>query len=522
MNNVEINLLPWQADVHAINAHYTLGLCARATGKTIGGIALRVQRLSQVMPGCQVLLFSDTYERLTDRIVPNIRHALENHLHMQDGVDFVMYKKPPEHWAKPIIKLDKYDKVISFSTGMALCLVSLKVPGSANAFNAQAAIGDEVKYCEEEKIDTEIIPSLRGAEEMFGHLPEYLSVWMFTDKYPRKGTNVKWLLKKREKVNKEAVAVVRTLQHRIYHLEDVMRNSTSTATIYKYKKEILLLQRKADQIRKHLVYVCESQPYENLPVVGEFYFKHARKTTKSEMEFNVSFLNHDPYKVENAFYPDITRDHYYESSTDVDVDKPLIISFDYNFRIIPIVVGQIGHLPGIEKELLKIVAGLHALAPNGIEEAISLFSNMFKHQVNRKVYYVYDSTATGRDPARATYREIVVAALKSYGWKVEEVYIHRAAEHGVRYEKFKTLFKMEHTLAINSLRSGYLQKSLDQAGAIISGGETKKDKRTERDLNFPAEESTHYTEAFDHILWAVLIDKLIRHSGMARLGARMG
>jgi hypothetical protein len=47
----------------------------------------------------------------------------------------------------------------------------------------RAAIIDEAKYCNEEKIDTEVLPALRGAKEQFAHLPEYLSVWMFTDKF---------------------------------------------------------------------------------------------------------------------------------------------------------------------------------------------------------------------------------------------------------------------------------------------------------------------------------------------------
>jgi hypothetical protein len=65
------------------------------------------------MPRSQCLLFSDTYDRLETRIVPNIVGFLTEKMGLIEGVDFVKYKRPPEHWQKPLIPLDKYDRVIS-------------------------------------------------------------------------------------------------------------------------------------------------------------------------------------------------------------------------------------------------------------------------------------------------------------------------------------------------------------------------------------------------------------------------
>ena len=130
----EVKLHDSQAMIQIINANTTYCAWARGGGKTGGGIGPRILRISEVMPRCQILLFSDTYERLETRIVPNIINFLQDKLGLVEDVDFVKYKKPPEHWAKPLIPLDKFEKVISFSSGMALCLVSLRVEGSANAF----------------------------------------------------------------------------------------------------------------------------------------------------------------------------------------------------------------------------------------------------------------------------------------------------------------------------------------------------------------------------------------------------
>jgi hypothetical protein len=195
-DSVQVNLHNSQALIQIINANVTYCAWQRAGGKTGGGIGPRVQRLSEIMPRSQCLLFSDTYDRPETRIVPNIISFLTDKMGLVEDVDFVKYKRPPENWQKPLIPLDKFDRVISFASGFCLCLVSLHVEGSANAFNAQAAIGDEVKFCDESEINTEVLPALRGAKEHFEHLPEYLSVWMFTDKF---GPKIKWYLKKREK-----------------------------------------------------------------------------------------------------------------------------------------------------------------------------------------------------------------------------------------------------------------------------------------------------------------------------------
>src|SRR3954466_6235892 len=101
-----------------------------------------VLHLSEVMPRAQVLLYSDTFERLQDVLVPAILGFLENEAGLIEGEDFIKYKRPPDYWTRPLTPLDKFDKVISFRSGFCLCLASQKVSGSANGFNVYAAIVD--------------------------------------------------------------------------------------------------------------------------------------------------------------------------------------------------------------------------------------------------------------------------------------------------------------------------------------------------------------------------------------------
>lgn len=510
-DSIEVTLNNSQAMIQLINANVTYCAWARAGGKTGGGIGPRLMHLNNTMPRSQVLLFTDTYDRLKKRIIPNIVAFWKYKLGWVEGQDFVLYKRPPSFFVKPWIEPGEYEHIISTNEGMCICLVSLSVEGSANAYNAQAAIGDEVKYCNEDQINSEVLPALRGEESRYGHLPEYLSVWMFTDKYHPK---ISWYLKKKQLVNEKAVSIVYALQMQIIEWQKQLAASEVVSTNYLLKKKILAYQTKADKLRKHLVYYSDMKPYENLPVVGEFFFKKAKKICKSEYQFNVSFLNHDPTKVEHTFYPDLSDNHFYESNgfEDVDMTKPLIIATDFNWRIVCIEVAQMNPLPGAKLETLNMLASVHALHPNGIPEAVKRFCNLFSSHHTKVVYYIHDSTTIARDAGRSSYMEMICKELTLNGWKFIKCYIGNLSDHSVRFFNIKKYLTNTSTLAVrfNAERTQPLRVSLQNAGAITSGGKTRKDKRPETDMNIPAEEATHHSEAFDQLCEGVLERKVIK------------
>lgn len=500
-DSIEVTLHDSQALIQIINANVTYAAWQRGGGKTGGGMGPRIQRLSEVMPRSQILLFSDTYKRLKERIVPNIIFFLEKKFGWVEGIDYVKYKRPPEHWAKPLIPLDIFENVISCSNGCAFCLVSLAVEGSGNAFNAQAAIGDEVKYCDEEKINSEVLPALRGAEEYFGHLPEYLSVWMFTDKY---GPKVKWFLRKKKLMNERAVEMVYVMQMQILLWKQEMQQYTSTKTIYEYKNKIDAYEDKLRRLRKNLVYFSDMKPFENKATLGEFFFKRARRISRSEYEFNVSFLNHDPDKVEHAYYPTFTKLNKYKSTNDYNPTLPFIGAMDYNFRISPLPVAQVSKLPNSIFETVNVIDYIWELAPNGIEDTVKGFCEKYKRHQNKEFHYVYDHTAIGRSPSKTTFRDIFINAFPD-DWDVIEHPIGKAPEHDTKFDNFKIWLAKsgQHAIRVNELTCDTLIKAIEQTKAEIQGNITKKDKKSEKNPNFPAEESTHGPDAFDMLVWWV-------------------
>lgn len=503
IDTIEVTLNDSQALIAMVNANTTYCLWPRAGGKTSGGIGPRILHLSEVMPRSQILIVSDTYDRLTTRIIPNIINFFESKLGLVENIDFVKYKKPPDYWPKPLIPLDKFERVIMLASGTALCLVSTRVEGSANAYNAQAALFDETKFLKEEDIDTEILPALRGGEKEFGHLPEWLSKWFFTDKY---GPNIKWLLAKKKLVNQRAVEVVLQLQYQIIELQKQCDDKdTPKSKVYYLDRKMNELITIANRIRKNMIYVSDMKPYENMDVVGEFYFKSQKRICKT-LEYEVAVLNKDPDKVENTFYPTLTiANKYHSDRLDYDPTLPLIGAFDYNWRLCPMPVVQINELPGSLYRTINFIDYVYTEHPEGLVDAVNKFCERFSDHETKMFVFIYDQTAIGKNPLKTTFYQTVIDAFTEHGWTVVEEFIGEQPDHDVKYEAIKNwLFNMgDYAIMINQTTCEALIKSIEQAPAVIKGGKTAKDKRTETDPNFPALDSTHGSDAFDMILWGL-------------------
>ena len=519
MNSEEkkaIGLSGSQWKIKAVNPNTLYALMPRGSGKTFM-IGDRVEELSEVMPRSQILLGGDTFARLEERVVPNILNYLINENGLVEGEDFSTFKAPPEHWDTPIIPLKKFDHVISFATGMALCLASQAVPGSANAYNAQAAIFDEAKYMKEEVVNTEFLPALRGAFDLYGSIPQYRSHWYFTDKY---GPNIKWLLQKKRLCNQKHVDAVIRLELEVLKMEAIQKNTTSSLTHAKYNAIIEQYKSLQNKVRMDMVYYLDAPAYENIAHLGEKYFRDLRRFL-SKYEYSISVENKDPLKAEHSFYPNLNAArNYHVKEHDTDLDKPLIISLDYQWRITPLVASQFSQLPGNEYTTFNVVNAMHTLHPSGgIEKTMDKFCKFYNDHRTKQVYYVYDHTAVGKRPDGNTFADIVKKCLSDGGWNVIDVYMGQAPQHSIKHEQFKTILEKEKEMSVqlNQYRCQPLITSLEGAAAVTSFGKVKKDKRGEKDLRMSAEEQTDYSDAFDQQAYAALVMNLIKPTAIVAM-----
>jgi hypothetical protein len=220
------------------------------------------------------------------------------------------------------------------------------------------------------------------------------------------------------------------------------------------------------------------------------------------MEYEVAIENKDPDKVEHCFYPTFTAQNKYWNIEDYDPNKEFYGAMDYNFRICPLPVVQIGALGDSVYETCNVVDYVYVLHPKGIEDAVDEFCTRYKAHNKKEFHFIYDHTAIGRNPMKITFKDVVVNSFERNGWVVYEHPIGQAPDHELKFENIKPwlLNNADYAVRLNAVKCDVLIKSIEQSPAKIVSGVTKKDKDTEKDLNFPAEESTHGSDAFDMLL----------------------
>lgn len=514
------NLNRSQGLIHIVNANVTYFAGPRASGKTSGGIAPRLNHLSEVMPRAQIGLVSDKYERIHKVLLPSIEQYLNDEMGLKENVDYVKFRKPPDHFTKPIFPISQYDQVWSFASGVSLCMISLSVSGSANGYNLQALIGDEAKFFDEGKLKNEVFPAIRGGRARFGHLAEFQSKWFFTDKW---GANIQWVLNKRNDMDKHKVDIVYALQLEVYRLKEEMQQYTSSATLQKYKARILEIEKILVALRKDLTYFCDALPYENLANLGEKYFRDLKRDL-TQYEYEVAIENQDPDRTEKPFYPNLGKQHYFKGTYQFNPNRSLIIALDYQFAITPIGVAQWDKVPGRAYTTLTLQQSLHTLHPEGMEAALDKFSDLHKDHPTRHVYYVYDHTAIGRKSTGKPFNETVIDYLTVKGWNVTGVYMGEAPDHAIKYKQIQVHLQNQADggVMIEEDRNRYMIKALKKTSAKMVSGQTKKDKSSETDGKTPPEESTHYPDVFDQLIWACCELNLVPMADQAPMSIRIG
>jgi hypothetical protein len=528
-----------QALIHLINANVSLLPVAAGRWKTSGGIGPRILHLSEVMPRSQVLLISDTFERIEKVLLPSLKTFSWNNSGLLPDVDYVMHKKPPEHWTKPIFIPKKYDHVISFASGFCLCEVSLNTPGSGNGFNAQAAIGDEVKYWDWKKFKSEVRPAIRGGKNQvtelpngkkakWGDLPEFQSSWFFTDKFPSKGADVHALLDKK-KGNEPGCGG--------YNLHAPAGNSANCKKKLRsctaMKPDTRGLKRLINTRKPCGCYVwiwCITQMHCLMKIskpwgISIFVIRNGTlPVTNTKWLLKTS----DPNRAIEPYYPSLTAKNFYTGILqDYNPNKTLIITMDYQFKITPVITGQFGKLGNSPYTTLNVIRSLHTLHPESIQAAINQWCEIFEGHPEKVVHYLYNQTAIGRSPYGTTFKDTVIKLLNNKGWAVSEHYMGDTPDQDIKFEVMKKWLALDNAdgaVNINEEENEFLKKSLYLTDSILVNGKTKKDKSSEKSKKLPPELSTHYPDAFDDLVWGALELQLVPKvddSGMdIRIGSR--
>ncbi|WP_234733238.1 hypothetical protein [Tellurirhabdus bombi] len=511
-----------------IGAQHLTAVAGRGTGKSEGILAPRLHRLVDVMPRSSIVAIGTTYIQLLDRTLPALLKGMER----------MGYQRDKDYWIRRFP--DKKDNLIlphncpldpqhaifirNRNSVAALRLVSQDRPGTANGLSVNAIIGDEAKFLNKPKLDTEVLAINRGDEELFGHIAEHHSTTFTTDMPTTRDGD--WILKEEDECLKpqhqEAIRLILAVQLEIYKEKKRLKIGRNHASrlqrIAKYESYL-------NELRRSLVHYASASSFANVHALGLGYFKRLFRTLPP-LVWNTAVLNKRMEGVENGFYPDFDpKRHYYDSvdyayvdgvdfltkgfndcrkDADIDHKKPLVIAMDYGASFNCLWVGQ---------RTGNVVRWLNCFglaSPHKTQDVVRLFCKYYKYFYLRHVEYVFNHTAIVRDgKSDLTYSQEVMKVLTEEGWKFTKKYTGQTPSYHGRYlawgialKEGDARFPVQRFNRENTMKG---VSAMQHARTREGSKGFEKDKRDEKNMEVDQSTTTHYTDAADELFWYLSI-----------------
>ena len=153
-----------------IGANTTVIVAGRRTGKTDSIASPFVLRNMQRMPGSTGGIVVPTFKHGLTNTLPGLFAAWKR-WGFAEGIHYVVGRRPPKWFAKPITEPADYEHVISFYNGSVAIIISQDRPGSSNSLTLSWVLVDEAKFIDYKKLKEETLPANGGTVYMTYKLP---------------------------------------------------------------------------------------------------------------------------------------------------------------------------------------------------------------------------------------------------------------------------------------------------------------------------------------------------------------
>lgn len=508
-----------------IAANTTVIVAGRRTGKTDSIAAPFVLRNMQRMPGSTGGIVVPTFKHGLTNTLPGLLAAWKRWGYI-NGLHYVVGRKPPKSFARPIIEPNDYEHVISFYNGSCAVIISQDRPGSSNSLTLSWLLVDEAKFIDYQKLKDETLPANGGIKSHFGKHSCNHSIMILSDMpQTQKGS---WFLHYRDKMDAELIATIEGTVYEIWRVKERIRSLRAAGQpVPDYLQgHLRRLDTALNKMRSVAVYYREYSSIENLQLLGENYIKQMKRDL-TPLTFQTSILCQRIGIAKDGFYSSMREGHKYDASNfsqldelfrsslvisngsvcanldatcdaDVDPDAPLCIGMDYNANINWIVTGQ------PRDRRLNIVKSFYVKFERKIPALIDDFCNYYRNHRNKTVIYYYDATALNSNYAvnEQDVRWWVIHELERHGWTVEAVYLGNPIRHDEKYLLINQAFAGRQRLMpfFNRTNNEDLILAIQAAGVSRGRNGFRKDKageklaETEEDL---LEHRTDGTDAFD-------------------------
>ena len=501
-----------------IGANTTVIVAGRRTGKTDSIASPFVLRNMQRMPGSTGGIVVPTFKHGLTNTLPGLFAAWKRWGFI-NGIHYVVGRRPPKSFAKPIIEPSDYEHVISFYNGSCAIIISQDRPGSSNSLTLSWILVDEAKFIDYERLKDETLPANGGIKSHFGHHSCNHSMMILSDMpQTQKGS---WFLHYEDKMDKELIATIEGTVYEIWRTKERIRalNAKGVAVPPYLKSYLRRLDTNLNKMRSVAVYYKEYSSIENLQLLGENYIKQMKRDLTPKT-FQTSILCQRIGIAKDGFYSSMKESHKYNASdfayldslgydfnpslldcradADVNPHAPICIGMDYNANINWIVAGQ----PNGRR--LNIIKSCYVKLERKIPALIEEFCRYYANHQNKTVVYYYDTTALGANYAvnEQDFHWVVCHEFERHGWQVEDVYLGNPMRHDEKYLLINQGFAGKQRLMpfFNRQNNDDLILAVQSAGVTRGRNGFRKDKggeklaETEEDL---LQHRTDGTDAFD-------------------------
>ena len=527
MNSNKVYFNKPQRLTQLIGANISVIVAGRRTGKTDSIAAPFVLRNMQRMPGSTGGIVVPTFKHGLTNTLPGLFAAWKRWGFIR-GVHYVIGRKPPKTFAKPIIEPAEYEHVISCYNGSCAVIISQDRPGSSNSLTLSWLLIDEAKFIDYNRLKEETLPANGGIKSHFGKHSCNHSILILSDMpQTQKGS---WFLHYKDKMDVEVIRGIEGLIYDIWKLKERMKSIKASgkdvpkALVYQLRHK----DKQLNQLRSVATYYKEYSSIENLQLLGENYIRQMKRDL-TPLTFQTSILCQRIGIAKDGFYSSMREKHKYDASnfeyldqvaqsffedtsnilpltSDIDsrADRdcnplaPICIGMDYNANINWIVAGQ----PSGRR--LNVLKSFYVKFERKLPALIDDFCSYYQFHQNKTVVFYYDTTALGSNYAvnEQDFRWVIIHEFERHGWTVNDVYLGNPMRHDEKYLLINQAFAGKQRLMpfFNRQNNDDLILAIQAAGVTRGRNGFHKNKageklaESEEDL---LEHRTDGTDAFD-------------------------
>lgn len=455
-------------------------IAGRGFGKSfINGISVMMKVAT--MPRSRGLFLGATYTQiLTNTLLP-MKSAWEWFGYVE-GIDYVIGKKPPQWFASPYQKPDRYENVITWWNGTTVILGSMDRPQLIRGGNYDWDIVDESLLVKEDQYAQIVAPTIRGSHLLLRDTPGHLGE-EFTSSMPY-GSMGGWLL------NKEVES----------------KNPDND------------------------IYYAEGTSWDNAEILTEKVLKKWKRTLPPII-YQIEVMNKRIRQFGDVFYPALQEKHWYTDSyeynfidnlglkaatekqdsrwdKDCDPNKPIDISHDWGaFNCITVAQHSdkpyfINETFTIPPNTVRFINFMYVNHPEIHQDLAKNFCDYYKYHKKKRIHQYGDKSGNDRQAnSRDSMFQEFADILKKDKWEVIKMRTGDA-QHLGRHDFINKLHREQDypTLPMvmyNANKCNDLRIALESAP--MKDG--KKDKRSEGNPRIKQQHATHPTDAHDYYLW---------------------